>query len=38
MQVSQVLFQNSREVDLMIYSCIGYQNTSQMTSVFPKVC
>ena len=38
MQVSQVLFQNAREVDLMIYSCIGYQNTSQMTSVFPKVC
>ena len=38
MQVSQVLFQNVADIDVMIYSCIGYQNANQMTTVFPKVC
>lgn len=37
-QVSQILFQNTKDVDLMIYSCIGYQQEEpQISSVFPSV-
>lgn len=36
-QISQLLFSNISDVDLMIFSCIGYSNTNNTTVVNPKL-